>query len=96
MLVAKDLVAKTPTVMPSTTEPSVPVLQISWEILIPDVILNVLVTVTAPATRHVSSSNAATLATSPTLMFAARVPPARPPTTRPSVLVPRAILVTHL
>jgi hypothetical protein len=53
VLVAKDPAVRTQTVTPSTIELSVPVLQISWEILIPDVILNVPVTMTVPATRPV-------------------------------------------
>lgn len=95
MLVAKDPVEKVLTAMLLITEPNVPVHLISWEIHTPDVTPSVLVTVTALPTKLVSSSNAATPATTLTLMCAVRGLPVKLQTTRLYAPAPRATPETH-
>jgi len=74
LFAGKELVVRTPTVLPGITVLIVLVLLISWEMLEPDVTLNVPDTMNVQITKLVSNSSAEILAENLIQMFVAKVP----------------------
>jgi len=74
LFAGKELVVRTPTVLQGITVLIVLVLLISWEMLEPDVTLNVQDTMNVQITKLVSNSSAEILAENLIQMYVAKVP----------------------
>jgi len=74
LFAGKELVVRTPTVLPGITVLIVLVLLISWEMLEPDVTLNVPDMMNVQITKLVSNSSAEILAENLIQMYVAKVP----------------------